>query len=111
MGAAFSKWPEATTDIDTVYAQAQTGDIIMFQGQGADAGLIRSCSPTDRWSHVGVVVVMRSGQKYITEAYADVIEVEDRRTGRVVPAICSIIPRASPELNPAAGLPLIEAAG
>lgn len=87
MGAAFSKWPTATTDIDTVYAQAQTGDIIMFQGQGADAGVIRSCSPTDRWSHVGVVVVMRSGQKYVTEAYADVIEVEDRRTGRVVQAV------------------------
>lgn len=82
-----SSWPEATTTIDAVYAEAQTGDIIMFQGQGADAGVIRLCSPTDRWSHVGIVVVLRSGQKYITEAYADVIEVEDRRTGRVVPAV------------------------
>lgn len=83
MGATFSKWPDATTTIDNVYKEAQTGDIIMFQGQGADAGFIRSCSPTDRWSHVGIVIVLRSGQKYVTEAYADVIEVENRRTGFV----------------------------
>lgn len=81
MGVAMSKWPAATASIDEVYARAQTGDIIMFQGQGADAGLIRSCSPTDRWSHVGIVIVLRSGQKYVTEAYADIIEVENRRTG------------------------------
>lgn len=86
MGATMSRWPDATIRIDQVVQQAQTGDIIMFQGQGADATLIRGCSPTDRWSHVGIVIVGRGGQKYITEAYADVIENADPVTHQLRPA-------------------------
>lgn len=52
-----------------VLQRAKTGDIILFQGAGAESRAIRCASVLTTWSHVGIVLVLPDGTKAITEAY------------------------------------------
>lgn len=73
---------EVDVALEYVLQEAQTGDLILFQGRGADACFIRCVSLTPMWSHVGVVLVNhRTGAKYITEAYPTVIGSDPIRGG------------------------------
>lgn len=67
-------WRTADMTHEDVVEEAETGDLILFQGGGADARFIRCTSLNPVWSHVGVVIVdPATRQKYITEAYPTVI--------------------------------------
>lgn len=66
------KWAkgEKVYTIDEVVQKAQTGDLILFQGNT----IIRFTSPVSTWSHVGVVLKPEFGEPAISEAYKTTID-------------------------------------
>lgn len=77
--------PEQERSTAEILAKAKTGDIILFQGEGAMASLIRWLTASTRWSHVGIVIeVTLNNQptKMITEIYAEVIGTDVVRGGK-----------------------------
>lgn len=85
MGSKSSKdWGEGeehTMTPNEIMRKAKTGDLILFQGQGLDARLIRCASVSNEWSHVGVVIEYEN-EKLITEAYPIIIDVDVLRGTR-----------------------------
>jgi hypothetical protein len=47
---------ESEVDLEDIIRESDTGDLIIFAGIGNDSNIVRMCSNTPVWSHVGVVV-------------------------------------------------------
>lgn len=78
MGAAMSRpWGEGETyrtTTDEIMRDAKDGDVLLFQGDGNAAGMIRWLSASTRWSHVAIVVEHPdTGKKMATEVYGEII--------------------------------------
>lgn len=74
-----SPWTDASNDLSDIIQNAQTGDLILFEGRGPDAMIIRLASLSPWWSHVGVVLRDAQNRLFITEEYPTVIGPEQMR--------------------------------
>jgi hypothetical protein len=83
MGCCYSAPPEIpddapVVDLDSAHKMLKTGDLVLYGGTGGSSGLIRCTSINRRWSHVGVVVMVRlpdgRSVKAVTEAYPSKID-------------------------------------
>lgn len=67
-------WTDASDDIEEILREAETGDLILFQGRGLDAKIIRYGGLNGKWSHVGMFLRdPQTNALYITEEYPTLI--------------------------------------
>jgi len=88
-----------TMPLDTMYDQADTGDILLFRGQSKDSRLIEFVTGS-AFSHVGMVFVdPRSGIKMVWQAGPAPIEPDPEVKKRHAGAQCGMLKKTQTDMN------------